>query len=42
MASCASARLVGVATVALSPLAPVTAVCVASEDIVEDVVCASL
>jgi hypothetical protein len=32
MASCASARLAGVVPVAASPLAPVEAVCAASED----------
>ena len=39
MASC---RLVGVATVAISPLAPGMALCTALEDIAEGVACASL
>ena len=41
-ASPSSARLAGVVAVAILPLAAVIAVCVASKDIVEGVVCASL
>ena len=42
MASCASARFAEVVAVAISPLAPVMAICAALEDIAEGVVCASL
>ena len=42
MASCASARLAGVVTVAISPSGSVMAVCAASKDIAEGVVRASL
>ena len=42
MASCASARLAGVPTAAIVPFTKVSALCGASEDIAEGVVCASL